>query len=138
MTADMMKAAQLRAALSKYRERTRYGKYPLDLHQRAVAYCLERSRAGASLPEIVSELGVRDDTVKLWASAAGKPASRTSRTVTQAAPEVSLVPVVIRSQSTAARLTRLEVEFPDGTRLVASGVGGRELVDAIESLRRSQ
>ena len=138
MTAEMLKGAQIRGALSKYREGMRYGKYPQDLQLRAVEYARDRRRAGASVAAIAAELGVHDVTARAWASAPKEPGSRSTRTVQEPAAGLSLVPVVIRPDPTTARLTRLEVEFPDGTRLAASGIGARDLVDAIESLRRSR
>ena len=61
-----MSAAQLRGALAKYRERARYGRFPRDLRELAVAYTQERLRTGATPAAVVSELGVSGTTVRAW------------------------------------------------------------------------
>ena len=137
MTAEMTKGAQIRGALLKYRERNRYGKYPQELQLPAVEYSIQRRRAGASVAEIAAELGVHEVTAKAW-TAATAAVSGSSSIKSMPSAGLSLVPVVVRQEPALARLTRLEVEFSDGTRLVASGVGGSDLVDAIEALRRTR
>jgi transposase-like protein len=137
MSDEAKKGAELRGELRKFRERKRHGKYPEPLRTRAIAYSLERRRAGASVVEIAGELGVTDATASVWSSPAGK-ASVTAGVQTGAkrSSMMPLMPVVVRAEPTmTTRLTRLEVEFPDGTRLSASGLEGRDLVEAIESLR---
>jgi len=137
MTEDVTKGGQLRMALSKHRERRRHGKYPDELRRRAVEYCAERRRAGASVVEIARELGVQDATAGAWASRAVKRIPPEAAAPVSRSSALSLVPVVVRPEvHSAPRHTRLEVEFPDGTRLSASGLAGRDLVEAIESLRR--
>ncbi len=137
MAEDLTKGGQLRLALSKHRERRRHGKYPDDLQRRAVEYCAERRRAGASVVEIARELGVQDATAGAWASKPAKLTPFQSAAPISHASALSLVPVVVRPEAQSApRHTRLEVEFSDGTRLSASGLVGRDLVEAIESLRR--
>jgi transposase-like protein len=137
MAGDISKGEQLRVALSKHRGCKRYGKYPDDLRKRAIAYSVERRRAGASVAEIAAELGVQDSTAGAWSSSAIERRSVPSSMGRDNATALSLVPVVVRPESASTlRHTRLEVEFPDGTRLTASGLGGRDFVEAIESLRR--
>ena len=135
MTAEMSRGAQLRAALSKFRETKRHGKYPEELRVRAVEYSTDRRRAGASVAEIAAELGVRDLTARTWASEVKRVGASSSAAV-PASPGLSLIPVVVRPQSVPARPTRLEIELPDGTRLTVSGLSGSELAEAVESLRR--
>jgi len=130
--------ARLRAELTKYRERSRFGKYPKKLRIEGEKYARQRRAQGASVREIAAELAVREDTVKGWAASNSSTAVAARE---QVAPltEVSLVPVRVKAQAQPAeRWGRLEVEFADGTRLVASGVGTHALADAIEALRRSR
>ena len=139
MRVDSLNGAQLCNALSKFRERQRYGKYPQQLREQALAYCAEQSRSGATVTDLAAELGVYEATVSKWLSAGRRHLPEAaSSTVTRAA-GLSLVPIVVRPEpSQTSRVARMEVEFPDGTRLAASGIGGRELAEAIESLRRSR
>jgi hypothetical protein len=130
-----MTAAQLRGALAKYRERARHGRFPQDLRDQATAYARERVRAGAAIPAIASELGVSETTVGAWAGDGAQPMGAPRGSVTSAA--VAMVPLVVRPAPEMAS-ARLEVLFPDGTKLQVSGMAGRELVDTIVALRGSR
>jgi len=143
MSAEQSKSAELRTALTRYRERHKQGKYPGELRERARAYASERRRGGASVRAIAAELGVKDETARAWLApgrAMHKPGVQAEQFVTaERSSNVSLVPVVVRDEApSTTRLTRFDVEFTDGTRLSVSGMTGRELLEAIDSLRRSR
>lgn len=131
-------AVQLRAALSRYREQTRAGKYPSELRERAEGYAQQRIRAGATPAEIAAELGVRKSTADRWASGG----ERSVETLVRAAPAASrsfpFVPVVVRPEHREVPPLRLRLAFPDGTRMQVSGIASRDLADAIEVLRRTR
>jgi|WetSurMetagenome_2_1015567.scaffolds.fasta_scaffold395771_2 hypothetical protein len=128
--------AQLRTELAKNRERKKFGTYPAEVRERAVAYARERVKAGVGVGQIASELGVSGVTVRSWVG--GPAAHEASRPQGKQDGSVSLLPVVVRSDQGVRRPTRLEVEFPDGTRLGVNGITGQDLVDAIQALRRPQ
>ena len=50
--------------------------------------------------------------------------------------KLSLVPVVVRPEVSTRVLSRLEVDFGDGTRLQATGISADDLARAIQALRR--
>jgi hypothetical protein len=131
-------AVQLRAELSRYREQKSYGKYPSELRERAVVYARERSRAGARLAEIAAELGVYETTAKAWASGGAQLAERPMRSTPKAASSLPLVPMIVRPEHRDVAPMRLKIEFPDGMRMQASGIAGRDLAEAIEALRRTR
>jgi hypothetical protein len=131
-------AVQLRAALSSYREQKRYGKYPSELQERAVAYARERIRAGAKTAEIAAELGVYEATAHRWASGREGSPARPLQSTPNAIASFPLVPVVVRGEHRDVPRMRLKLEFPDGTRMLASGIVGRDLAEAIEALRRTR
>lgn len=132
-----MLAAELRAELARSRGRGKQANYPAETRSRAVAYARERRSEGVSFAQISAELGVNDVTMRNWinnAQAMGGPVTKPPARDDQ----VSLLPVVVRADQGVPGATRLEVVFPDGTRLGVTGIGGRDLVDAIEALRRSR
>jgi len=129
-------AAGLRAAISRYREQTRAGKYPSELRKRAEVYAQQRAFAGATPAEIAAELGVRERTAHQWASSTERPAETPRPQTPAVVRSVPLVPVVVRPEPREASAMRLQVAFPDGTRLDVSGMAGRDLAEAIEALRR--
>jgi len=131
-----MTAAQLRGALTKYRERARHGRFPQDLRDQATAYARERIRAGAAIPAIASELGVSETTVAAWTGDGAQPTGAPRCSVTSAA--VAMVPLVVRPAPETTSSARLEVLFPDGTKVQVAGMAGRELVDTIVALRGSR
>lgn len=131
-------AAPLRAALSKYREQKRYGKYPGELSARAVIYAEERSRAGATAAEIAAELGVREATADRWASGREPSGADPLASTPKAARSFPLVPVLVRSEHRDVPSMRFKIAFPDGTRMQVSGIAGRDLAEAIEALRRTR
>lgn len=131
-------AVQLRAAISRYREQTRAGKYPSELRERAEAYAQERFRAGATPAEIATELGVRKITADRWVSGGERSAESPLPAPAKAVESFSLVPVVVRGERREAPSIRLKRAFPDGTRMQVSGIVGRDLAEAIEALRRTR
>jgi transposase len=90
--------------------------------------------------EIAEELGVHEATAKKWASgrepSAEKPSPSTS--TPKAVSGLPLVPVMVRPEHRDVPRLRLKLTFPDGTRMQASGVAGRDLAQAIEALRRER
>jgi hypothetical protein len=129
-------AAELRAAISRYREQTRAGKYPSELRKRAEGYAQRRVGVGATPAEIAAELGVRERTAHQWASSTERPAETPRPQTPAVVRSVPFVPVVVRPEPCEAAAMRLQVAFPDGTRLDVSGMSGRDLAEAIEAVRR--
>lgn len=129
---------QLRAALSTHREQQRRGKYPSELRRRAEAYAKERCRAGATPTEIATELGVRKITADRWVSG-GECADEGVLPASPKAVECfPLMPVVVRPERREAPSMRLKLAFADGTRMQVCGIGARDLVEAIDALRRGR
>lgn len=127
---------RLRAALAKYRERKHYGKYPDKLRAEAIVYSRERRHQGASVRQIATELGVREATADGWVQEESSGHASEKRRDSLALADISLVPVTLKAEPAACeRWGRLEVEFADGTRLIASGIGTQALADAIQALR---
>lgn len=131
-------AAQLRAALSRYREQKRHGRYPSELSERAVAYARERSRSGARAAEIAAELGVHEATAGRWASGREPSVAALLPSRPKAAESLPLMPVLVRPERRDVPPLRLKLAFPDGTRMQVSGIAGRDLAEAIEALRRTR
>jgi predicted transcriptional regulator len=129
-------AAQLRTALSRYREQKRYGRYPSELAERAAAYARERSRSGATAAEIAAELGVHVATANSWASERESSVVGLAPSTPKAVERFPLVPVLVRSERREAPAMRIKLAFADGTRMQVSGLSVRELSEAIEALRR--
>lgn len=128
---------QLRAALSKYREQKRRGKYPSALRERVETYARERSRMGATAAEIAVELGVRKVTAERWVCA-GDLSEESPAATPKVVAGLPLVPVVVRPERRDGPSMRLKLTFTDGTRMLISGIGGREVAEAIEALRRTR
>ena len=129
-----MSVAQLRGALARYREQVRFGRFPDDLREQAVTYTQERLRAGAEPAVIASELGVTATTVGPWVKQAARSAPAAPLVRAGTAP-VTMVPLMVRPAPEAVAGARLEVAFPDGTKLQVVGMAGRDVVDAITVLR---
>lgn len=129
---------QLRAELSRYREQKSRGKYPSELRERAEAYARERSRAGATPTEIATELGVHKMTVDRWVAGDERADEGALPRATNAAQHVPFLPVVVRPERRETPPVRLNVAFADGTRMQVCGIGARDLVEAIETLRRGR
>ncbi len=130
-----VRAAQLRAELAKNRGRSKQANYPAEARRLAVEYARDRRAEGASFAQIAAEIGLNDVTMRnrisnaqMRGGAGATPPVREN--------EVSLLPVVVRSGQDAVGAARLDVVFPDGTRLGVTGIGGRDLVEAIDALRR--
>jgi hypothetical protein len=130
-------AVQLRAALSKYREQKRRGKYPSALREQVEAYARERSRAGATAAEVAAELDVRKVTAERWLCGGERSAGNPVATAKEVA-SLPLMPVVVRSEGLDAPSMRLKLKFADGTRMLVCGLGGREVAEVIEALRRTR
>ncbi|AUX38828.1 uncharacterized protein SOCE26_002080 [Sorangium cellulosum] len=129
---------QLRAALSMHREQQRRGKYPSELRKRAEAYAKERCRAGATPTEIATELGVRKVTADRWVSGGERADEGAWPATSKAVESFPLMPVVVRPERREAPPLRLKLAFADGTRMQVCGIGARDLVEAIEALRRGR
>ncbi|WP_437876798.1 helix-turn-helix domain-containing protein [Sorangium sp. So ce513] len=129
---------QLRAELSRYREQKSRGKYPSELRERAEAYARERTRAGVTPTEIATELGVHKMTADRWVADGERAGEGALRRAPKAAQQVPFLPVVVRPERREAPPLRLSVAFTDGTRMEVCGIGARDLVEAIEALRRGQ
>lgn len=130
---------QLRAELSRYREQKSRGKYPSELRERAEAYARERSRAGATPTEIATELGVHKMTADRWLAGGERVDDGALPRATRAAQQdVPFLPVVVGPERREAPSLRLNVAFTDGTRMQVCGIGARDLVEAIEALRRGR
>jgi predicted transcriptional regulator len=134
-------AVQLRAALSRYRQQKKYGRYPSELAERAVLYARERSRAGAMAAEIAAELGVHQATADRWTAGTERSADSplaSMPSTPKAVASIPLMPVLVRPSPRDASSMRFKLAFPDGTRMQVSGIAGRDLAEAIEALRRTQ
>jgi hypothetical protein len=126
-----MTAASLRGALAKHREKTGYGRLPQDLRRQAESYTQERVSTGATTAAIASELAVSEATVRGWAGGRGRAAPPASGV---SAP-VAMVPLMVRPGPESGAGARLEISFPDGTKVQVVGMAGRDLVEAITALR---
>lgn len=132
-------AQQLREELAKCRQGKGFNKYPAGLRQRAVAYCRTRQTMGVGPSGIAQELGVSLGTAGGWCRGehAGAEPERGGHEGTGGGTQkLSLLPVVVRPQGSQPGVSRLEVDFVDGTRLVATGISAQELTATIELLRR--
>ncbi|WP_437613355.1 helix-turn-helix domain-containing protein [Sorangium sp. So ce834] len=129
---------QLRAELSRYREQKSRGKYPSELRERAEAYARERSRAGATPTQIATELGVHKMTADRWVADGERADEGSLPTAPKAAQHVPFLPVVVRPERREAPPLRLNVAFTDGTRMQVCGISARDLVEAIDALRRGR
>lgn len=129
---------QLRAALSRYREQQRRGKYPRELRERAEAYAKERCRAGATPSEIAAELGVRTVTASRWVSGGEGSDEGAPRATPKTVEALPFVPVVVRPERRDASAMRLRLAFADGTRMQVCGLSARDLVEAIDAVRRGR
>jgi hypothetical protein len=137
MTASV-RGEQLRGDLAAFRERTRRGAYSSALQGRAVAYAGDRVRNGAGPAEIAAELGVRELTVSRWIEKAGaaSPSSTASAPRTSGVPApVAMVPLMVRPEPETGAGARLDISFPDGTKVQVVGMAGRDLVEALTALR---
>lgn len=132
-----MMAAELRAELARSRGRSKQASYSAEARRRVVEYARDRRAQGASFAQIAGEIGLNDVTMRSWINNAQAMGGQVTKP-TGREDQVSLLPVVVRADQQAPGATRLEVVFPDGTRLGVTGVGGRDLVEAIEALRRSR
>jgi transposase-like protein len=132
MGAEKPGLAQLRGALDKYRRRRKYGKFPAPLRLRACQYAKHRLDDDATISVVAQELGVSRRLAARWARE-GKALKVGPRAPSTG--ELSFVPVVVKSEQSECRAARLEVEFPDGTRLHAFGIGSDALGSTIHALR---
>jgi DNA-binding transcriptional regulator YiaG len=129
-----MTAASLHVALAKHRERAPYGRLPQDLRRQAESYAQERVRTGAATATIASELGVSETTVRAWARGRARAAPAAQRASGVSAP-VAMVPLMVRPGPETGAGARLEISFPDGTKVQVAGMAGRDLVEALTALR---
>jgi hypothetical protein len=138
MRAEKATAEQLRCALAKHRQRQRHGKYPKRLREQACRYTRDRQSSGVDVGVIAKELGVPKATAARWTSEESE--SDESKPVQaerqSSVAGVSFVPVVVRPARSEWRAARLEVDFADGTRLQAFGVGPEVLATTLQTLRR--
>lgn len=127
---DVEVGEELRREIAAFRKASPFGRYPTALYARARRYATEQRQAGVSVGKIAAELGVRQVTARAWCSEGAEE----GRGRIQGNDGVSLVPLVVCPDAT----TRLELQFPDGTRCQASGVTAPLLAQVIEALRRSR
>jgi hypothetical protein len=103
-----------------------------------VAYAGDRVRNGAGPAEIAAELGVRKLTVSRWIEKGGAASSSSTasaqRTSGEPAP-VAMVPLMVRPGPETGAGARLDISFPDGTKVQVVGVAGRDVVEALTALR---
>lgn len=130
-------ADQLRRALARYRQQQRHGKYPERLQQQACQYTKERRRSGWSVRAIAEELGVPAATAARWAAEEAEPGESRSLSEAQSPMSgMSFVPVMVRPEPKRWPAARLELDFPDGTRVQVFGVDSDALASTIQTLRR--
>lgn len=139
---DERAAQRLRQELTKSRQGKGFNRYPSPLRDEAIEYARARRRAGARPVKIAEELGVSVGTVDAWSKRGRLPAAaRGSNAVARQSQsaELTLMPVVVRADRPETEhrvVSRLEVDFGDGTRLQAAGITADDLARAIELLRR--
>jgi len=135
---DVQTAERLREQLASCRQTKGFNRYPAQLRQEAVRYARSRRRQGVRPNAIAVELGVAVTTADSWSDLEQDEARaiRVRRSARAPGTDLSLIPVVVRPEAPRRLLSRLEVEFGDGTRLQATGVSPEDLVRAIEALRR--
>lgn len=126
----------LRQQLTTHQENYRFHPYPLPIRQQAIQYAQLRKNQGATARTIAAELGVSPTTVAAWVFPDLAPTSDTSLAASHS--ELSLVPLVLRTEPKPAGSARIEVRFADGTTLQASGFGDDSLARAIEVLRKAR
>lgn len=129
-------AEHLRGELAKYRERVSHGRFPDDLRKQVIAHVQGRLGEKAAFAAIAAELGVSETAARTWAKEPARPTRAAPRGAASA--EVSMLPLLIRPAPEATGGARLDVSFPDGTKVQASGMSGREMVDTITALRGSR
>jgi transposase-like protein len=129
-----MTAAPLREALAKYRKRAPYGRLPPDLRRQAEVYTRERAHAGAATAAIASELGVSETTVRAWVRDHARSTPTAPRASGVSAP-VAMVPLMVRPGPETGAGARVEVSFPDGTKVQVVGMARRDLVEVLTALR---
>jgi hypothetical protein len=138
--ADAENAARLRQQLAGCRQTKGFNQYPAEVRDEAVRYACARRSQGATPTAIASELGVAVTTADGWSKQQLAPAAVTAprprRSRRRGDLGLPLMPVVVRPEPSRGVLARLEVEFGDGARLLATGVGVEELLRAVEALRR--
>jgi len=135
---DVQTAERLREQLASCRQTKGFNRYPAQLRQEAVRYARSRRRQGVRPNTIAVELGVAVTTADGWSALEQDEQRdiRVRRSARAPGSDLSLIPVVVRPEAPRRLLSRLEVEFGDGTRLQATGISPEDLVRAIEALRR--
>ena len=131
---------RLRQELAKARQAKGFNKYPAILRDEAMRYAQSRRKQGIGVSLIAKELGVAITTVDAWSGPDGRRSTVRigGHDARQSSiDKLSLVPVVVQPEPTRRVLSRLEVDFGDGTRLQATGIAAEDLARAIELLRRS-
>jgi hypothetical protein len=125
--------SELRSALATHRKKARRGRLPLQLSQRAMAYARDRHAQGASSDDIARELGVRVVTVTAWMRDIDTRAESVGDST-----GLSLIPMVLSRQAPSPSTSgEIDIEFPSGVRIRASGMGRRALVEIIGAMGRA-
>ncbi len=127
---NVSEAHEIREQIRAFRAKTRWGRLPEALQIRGRAYAQQRREQGGKWKQIASELGVHGVTAQQWGSSDAKNGS-------VAPAEPVLMPVVVKHKNAAKdALDRVEVEFPNGVRVRASGVGAQGLEQLMRMLGR--
>ena len=132
-------AERLRGTLATCRQGKKFSRYPASVKREVARYIRVRLDEGAGLTTVARELGLSYLTAEAWAKG-GQKCAKLGPPVADAKKksDLSLVPVVVRQPEVSGHaVSRLEVEFADGTRLQATGICPTDLVRAIEVLRRT-
>jgi len=129
----------VRQILASCRRSKGFCTYSASVKREAVRYLQVRLDEGAGLATISRELGVSHSTVETWAKAIRKGSELARPTVAaKTKSDFSLVPIVVRQPEVSEHVVpHLEIDFPGGIRLQATGVCPAGLARAIEVLRRS-
>lgn len=135
---DSKTAQRLREQLAECRQGKGFNRYPTAVRDEAMAYARSRRALGAGASQIAEELGVAITTADSWSKPEhdGDWRRASDDGVRQSSDKLSLVPVVVRQDAPRRVLSRLEVDFGDGTRLHATGISAEDLARAIELLKR--
>lgn len=128
---------ELLTQIREYRQAHHNGRFPDELRERAEVLVRQRREKGRSWHAIARELGISQTTAVQWGTAA-KACESTHRASTER-PIPQLVPVVVSDRRPVqTTMDRIEVEFPNGVRLRALGLGSNgleQLMRVLEKIR---
>lgn len=131
MTQDA-EAREIYEQVKAYRARKPRGRLPDAVQKLGQAYARKRREMGGSWAQIGTALGVLPVTAQQWAESASIEAAADVRQ----AP--ALLPILVSHKSAPPRVVadRIEVEFPNGVRLRATGLSEPTLERLVQTMGR--